>query len=211
MEEEWRRYESLIIFDPEGGTEATEELVQRARNFVIQDSGRILKSERWGVRDLAFEVKGRRKGYYLLLDYAGLPRVATELDRRLNLIDSVLKFQTIKLEDRVDPDSLPELEEVSVLPSPHTVRIRLSAVWSTGSRPSGSATSVGLIMRKRRPRVSPHQIHAVSSTGSPARSRSRAAKSPSPNALPAPIPAAEMYTTDSGSARRRSTGIWPGS
>jgi small subunit ribosomal protein S6 len=113
MEEEWRRYESLIIFDPEGGTEATEELVQRARNFVTQDSGRILKAERWGVRDLAFELKGRRKGYYLLLDYAGLPGVATELDRRLNLIDSVLKFQTIKLEDRVDPDSLPELEEVT--------------------------------------------------------------------------------------------------
>jgi small subunit ribosomal protein S6 len=65
------------------------------------------------VRDLAFEVKGRRKGYYLLLDYAGLPRVASELDRRLNLIDSVLKFQTIKLEDRVDPESLPEFEEVA--------------------------------------------------------------------------------------------------
>jgi small subunit ribosomal protein S6 len=113
MEEEWRRYESLIIFDPEGGTEATEELVQRARNFVTQDSGRILQAERWGVRDLAFEVKGRRKGYYLLLDYAGLPRVASELDRRLNLIDSVLKFQTIKLEDRVDPESLPEFEEVA--------------------------------------------------------------------------------------------------
>ena len=106
----------MIIFDPEGGTEATEELVQRARNFVTQDSGRILKAERWGVRDLAFELKGRRKGYYLLLDYAGLPRVATELDRRLNLIDPVLKFQTIKLEDRVDPDSLPELEEVTEEP-----------------------------------------------------------------------------------------------
>lgn len=108
MAEKWRRYETLMIFDPELGTEATEELIQRSREFVGQEAGRTLKTERWGIRDLAFELKGRRKGYYLLLEYAGLPRVATELDRRLNLIDTVLKFQTIKLEEGIDPESLPE-------------------------------------------------------------------------------------------------------
>jgi small subunit ribosomal protein S6 len=109
--EKWRQYESLIIFDPEGGTEATEELIQRTRDFVTEGSGRILKTERWGVRDLAFEMKSRRKGYYLLLEYAGLPGVATELDRRLNLIDAVVKYQTIKIKEQVDPESLPEPEE----------------------------------------------------------------------------------------------------
>ncbi|GAB4273627.1 MAG: hypothetical protein Kow0092_28950 [Deferrisomatales bacterium] len=111
MAEKWRRYETLMIFDPDLGAEATEELVQRAREFVTQEGGRILKTERWGLRDLAFEMKRRHKGYYLLLEFAGLPRAATELDRRLNLIDNVLKFQTIKLEEDVDAASLPEAEE----------------------------------------------------------------------------------------------------
>ena len=49
---------------------------------------------------------------FLLLEYAGVPRVATELDRRLNLLDTVVKFQTVKLEEAVDPDSLPEPVEI---------------------------------------------------------------------------------------------------
>ncbi len=109
--EKWRRYETLMIFDPELGTEATEDHIKRAREFIAQESGRVLKSERWGLRDLAFEMKGRSRGYYLLLEYAGPGQAATELDRRLNLLDTVLKFQTIKLAEDVDPASLPEQEE----------------------------------------------------------------------------------------------------
>ncbi len=118
--EKWRKYECLMIFDPELGPEPTEELIQRARDFVTQESGRILKSERWGLRDLAFELKGRRRGYYLILTFAGLPRCATELDRRLNLIDAILKFQTIKVDDEIDPATLPdeEVEEVAPEPAP---------------------------------------------------------------------------------------------
>lgn len=109
--EKWRRYETLMIFDPELGTEATEDHVNRARDFITQESGRILKSERWGLRDMAFELKGRSRGYYLLLEYAGPAQAARELDRRLNLMDTVIKFQTIKLAEDVDPASLPDQEE----------------------------------------------------------------------------------------------------
>jgi small subunit ribosomal protein S6 len=110
MTEKWRKYEALMIFAPEVGNDGAEELVQRAREFVLSQDGKVLKANRWGLRDLAFELKGRSKGYYLLLEFAGLPAVATELDRRLNLIDTVLKFQTIKREDQVDPADLPEEE-----------------------------------------------------------------------------------------------------
>lgn len=113
MAEIWRRYETLMIFDPELGVEGTEELVQKAREYVTGTEGRILKTERWGLRELAFELKGRRKGYYLLLEYAGVPRVASELDRRLNLLDTVVKFQTVKLQEAVDPETLPEPVEIA--------------------------------------------------------------------------------------------------
>ncbi len=108
MTEKWRKYETLMIFAPEIGSDGAEELVQRTREFVLSQGARVLKANRWGMRDLAFELKGRSKGYYLLLEFAGLPKVAPELDRRLNLIDNVLKFQTIQREDQVDPESLPE-------------------------------------------------------------------------------------------------------
>lgn len=116
MAEKWRKYETLLIFGAELGTEGTEALVQKVRDYVTQDGGRILKTERWGLRDLAFELKGHARGYYLLLEYAGVPRVATEVDRKLNLIDSIIKFQTVKLDVDLDPATLPETEEVVAAP-----------------------------------------------------------------------------------------------
>ena len=108
MADIWHRYESLILFDPDLGEETTEELIARVKEYITNESGRILKTDRWGIRDLAFVMKGRAKAYYVLLEFAGPTRAATELDRRLNLLDTVLKFQTIKLEKRIDPDALPE-------------------------------------------------------------------------------------------------------
>lgn len=116
MEELWNRYESLVLFDPELGTEATEELIARVREYITNESGRILKTDRWGLRDLAFVMKGRTKAYYLLLEFAGPTRAARELDRRLNLLDTVLKFQTIRLDERIDPAALPEEEAGAAAP-----------------------------------------------------------------------------------------------
>lgn len=116
MAEKWRRYETLMIFSAELGIEGTEALVQKVRDFITQEGGRILKTERWGLRDLAFELKGHSRGYYLLMEYAGVPRVATEFDRKLNLIDTIVKFQSVKLSKDLDPATLPETEEVIAAP-----------------------------------------------------------------------------------------------
>ena len=132
MAEKWRKYETLLIFGAELGTEGTEALVQKVRDYVTQDGGRILKTERWGLRDLAFELKGHARGYYLLLEYAGVPRIATEVDRKLNLIDSIIKFQTVKLDVDVDPATLPETEEVVAAPELKTAPALEPAGEATG-------------------------------------------------------------------------------
>jgi small subunit ribosomal protein S6 len=141
MAEKWRRYETLMIFDPDLGPDGTEELVQKSREFVTQGEGRVLKTERWGVREMAFEVKGRRKGYYLLLEYAGLPRVASEMDRRLNLIDTVVKFQTIKLQEAVDPATLPEPVEIMPEVTPPVETPKAAVAESGDDEEEGAETA----------------------------------------------------------------------
>lgn len=115
-----RRYEIIIIFDPDLSVDNIDDLAKKIRETIIDESGQIIKTERWGMRDLAFELKGRLKGYYLLIEFAGGPTVTTELERKLNLNDSILKFQTVKLQDKVDAASLPEeiISEVVEAPKP---------------------------------------------------------------------------------------------
>ncbi|TAL18239.1 30S ribosomal protein S6 [bacterium] len=107
----WRKYEILILMDPNLGTEGTEDLINRCRGFVIDAGGRMLKTERWGIRDTAFEVKRQKKAWYLLLEFAGEGSVATSMARQLNLLDVVIKFQAVKLAEGIDPSTLPEIEE----------------------------------------------------------------------------------------------------
>ncbi|MBI5016634.1 MAG: 30S ribosomal protein S6 [Deltaproteobacteria bacterium] len=137
MTEKWRRYETLMIFGADLGVEGTEALVQKVRDYITQDGGRILKTERWGLRDLAFELKGHSRGYYLLLEYAGLPRVATEVDRKLNLIDSIVKFQSVKLAEDVDPATLPETEEIVAAPELKTAPMPEPRDSDEGARAEG--------------------------------------------------------------------------
>lgn len=110
MAKTWRKYETLILIDAGLGMEATEEYINRFREQ-INGEGRMLKTERWGVRDMAFEIKHHAKSYYLLLEYAGEGVVSTRLEHELNLLDSIIKFQTVKLAQGLDPEELPTDEE----------------------------------------------------------------------------------------------------
>ncbi len=132
MAELWSRYESLILFDPDLGEEARTELIGRVKEYISNASGRILKTDHWGLRDLAFAMKGRSKAYYLLVEFAGPAPVSTELARRLNLLDTVLKFQTIKLEDRLDPSELPGPGEEPGVPAAEEKAAEVAAAARAG-------------------------------------------------------------------------------
>jgi small subunit ribosomal protein S6 len=114
MARTWRKYETLILIDAGLGMEATEEFINRFRQLINTD-GRMLKTDRWGVRNTAFEIKHHTKAYYLMLEYAGEGVVSTQLEHALNLLDSIIKFQTIKLAEGLDPEELPT-EEENIIP-----------------------------------------------------------------------------------------------
>lgn len=114
MAKNWNRYENLILIDAGLGLEATEQLIERCREIVRTNGGRMIKTERWGLRDMAFAIKRQPKACYVLLEFAGEGTVSTSLSHQLNLLDTVIKFQIIKLEQGIDPAELPDIAEVFV-------------------------------------------------------------------------------------------------
>jgi small subunit ribosomal protein S6 len=94
-----RDYEALWIVDANLTDEELTPVMTRFRELVEANGGQIESFSTWGERRrLAYEVKGRREGTYILMSFKGEPAVEKELDRVLRLTEQVLRHMIVKLE-----------------------------------------------------------------------------------------------------------------
>lgn len=101
-----RYYETLYLINPDLSDEDYGEVVTKFNNLVEKNNGSVINVDEWGKKTLAYEVKKFDKGYYVLLQYCGAAEISTELNRNLILDERVIKYQTIKLGNDVDPEAL---------------------------------------------------------------------------------------------------------
>ncbi len=73
-----RRYESVVILDPDLPDDGIRQFTDRYTALIKNNGGEIIKLEDWGKKKLAYLVKKRDAGRYLLLDYVGVPDVISE-------------------------------------------------------------------------------------------------------------------------------------
>ena len=101
-----RHYETIYIVNPNLAEEANKEVTEKFSNLVQKHEGVVVKVDEWGSKRLAYQIKKNDYGYYVLMDYCGGSQIIAEIERELKLDDRIVKYQTVKLEDDVDPQAL---------------------------------------------------------------------------------------------------------
>ncbi len=101
-----RRYETIVILDPDLGEEGIAQAFDRAKELIEQFEGRLVKLDEWGNRKLAYKIRKKPRGHYLRLDYCGTSNLVNEMERRFKINDSYLKFMTVLLEEEVDLEAI---------------------------------------------------------------------------------------------------------
>jgi small subunit ribosomal protein S6 len=101
-----RHYETIYIVNPNLDADSLNEVVTKFSDLSKKLKAYIVKVSEWGKRKLAYEVKRFDKGYYIVIDFCGLPEMVKELERNLKLDDRVLKYITVKIDEDVDPEDL---------------------------------------------------------------------------------------------------------
>jgi small subunit ribosomal protein S6 len=99
-----RKYETFFIVDPDLADEVTAVIDEKVKTIVSSNGGNILEYAPWGKKKLAYPVQKRTRGAYVLMEYVGGPELVAELERNMRLDERILKFITVKLEDRFDPE-----------------------------------------------------------------------------------------------------------
>ncbi len=98
-----RKYETFFIMDPDLPEEMNNAADEKIKGVVASQGGTVLTYEPWGKNKLAYPIKKRTRGLYVLMAYSGESALVAELERIMRLDERILKFITVKLEDRFDP------------------------------------------------------------------------------------------------------------
>jgi small subunit ribosomal protein S6 len=93
-----RHYELMLILDPDLEERTVAPSLDQYLNVVRQDGGEVKKVDIWGRRKLAYEIQKRSDGIYAVIDITCTPDAEKELDRQLNLHDSVLRTKVLRPE-----------------------------------------------------------------------------------------------------------------
>jgi small subunit ribosomal protein S6 len=110
-----RKYECFIIIDADLPDDAIAGADEKIKNVVAGNGGAVLDYVPWGKKKLAYPVKKRTRGHYVLMEFAGESGLVAELERNMRLDERILKFITVMIQDRYDPQA-EEAKEPKALP-----------------------------------------------------------------------------------------------
>jgi small subunit ribosomal protein S6 len=96
-----RIYEELFIVRPDATDEEVDPLVEQLKNVIVHAGGTLDKTEKWGVRKLAYRLLKHTEGQYILLQFTAQSDTVREIERRLRVADLVLKFLTVRIDEKL--------------------------------------------------------------------------------------------------------------
>jgi small subunit ribosomal protein S6 len=95
-----RRYEMMVILDPQLDERTVAPSLDQFLSVVKTEGGRIDKVDIWGKRRLSYEIDKHTEGIYAVLDMSCSPAAVAELDRQLSLSESVLRTKVMRRDTR---------------------------------------------------------------------------------------------------------------
>lgn len=94
-----RRYETIVILKPSLGEAENQAITDRAVGIIEQFDGSMVRIDNWGLKKTAYPIDKETQGYYVYLQYAGLPAGVFEMERLFRIDEKVMKYLTVKLQD----------------------------------------------------------------------------------------------------------------
>jgi small subunit ribosomal protein S6 len=94
-----RQYELVYIVTPEATEQDVADLHTQIEQIIGRYNGTLDKTENWGRRKLAYEIGKHREGTYVVETITGSGELMKEIDRRLRVIDSVIRHLAVRVDE----------------------------------------------------------------------------------------------------------------
>ena len=91
-------YEHVFLARQDLAQAQVDTLAETASKIVTDNGGRIVKTENWGLRSLAYRVSKNRKAHYVMLEIDAPGGVVAELERQTQINEDVIRYMTVKVD-----------------------------------------------------------------------------------------------------------------
>src|SRR3954470_2630559 len=91
-------YEHVFLARQDLAQAQVDALAEAATKIVEDNNGKVLKTESWGLRSLAYRIAKNRKAHYVMLDIDAPAGVVAELERQTQINEDVIRYMTVKVD-----------------------------------------------------------------------------------------------------------------
>ena len=91
-------YEHTFIAKGDLTESQNKKLIDKYKDIIDKNLGKVIKTEEWGLRSLAHKIKNNKKGFYFHIKLEGIRKTVEELERSENIDDLLFRFLTVKVQ-----------------------------------------------------------------------------------------------------------------
>jgi small subunit ribosomal protein S6 len=92
-------YEHVFLARQDLAQAQVDALAQIATDIVESNGGRVVRTETWGLRNIAYRIQKNRKAHYVALDFEAPAPVVAELERQTQINEDVIRYMTIRVDE----------------------------------------------------------------------------------------------------------------
>ncbi len=105
-------YESIIIIRQDVSSADVDKIADDLKKIIEEHKGKVVKTEYWGLRSLAYEIENNKKGHYYFMGIEATKPLLDEIDRKIKLSESIIRSSLVKVE-KISKDASPVLKAKS--------------------------------------------------------------------------------------------------
>ena len=91
-------YEHVFLARQDLAQAQVDALAENATKIITDNGGKVVKTETWGLRSIAYRIAKNRKAHYVMLDIDAPAAALAELERQTGINEDVIRFMTIRVD-----------------------------------------------------------------------------------------------------------------
>jgi len=90
-------YEHTLIAKQDLQEKQANILINKYEDIINKNSGKVLKTEEWGLKNLSHIIKNNKKGFYFHIKFEGIGKTIEELEKAENIDQALIRFLTVRV------------------------------------------------------------------------------------------------------------------